>query len=251
MRKKASDDAPMNTGGWLTTYADMMNNLLVLFMALYAMSVMDLEKFQALANSLNSEFVGTASQVVENAAGIGANSDIEYPLSSPPLASGQPELTPDVAAQDFDKIYAAIQKKINESGYDDSILLEKSEGYIKFRFKDSVLFYPDSPKMKDTSYEILKYMGDLLLSIDPSIQTIEIGGHTATVNGGNTTSFFAWELSSDRAIAVLEFFVKNCSLPQAKMTVSGYSHYQPVAGNDNEEDRAQNRRVEVKITRVS
>lgn len=244
--RRSSEDAPMNTGGWLTTYADMMNNLLVLFMALYAMSVMDLEKFKALAGSLNSALSGPVATATTNAPSTGGYSDTIIDQSAPPVSEQNAE-----SASDFDEIFATIQKKINESGYADSIILEKSEEYIKFRFKDSVLFYPDSPAMKSSSFEILKYMGDVLMSVDKNIRSIEIGGHTATVNNGNTTSFFAWELSSDRAIAVLKFFSNTCKLPQSKMTVSGYSHYQPVAGNDNETNRSQNRRVEVKITRVT
>ncbi len=245
--RRSGDDAPMNTGGWLCTYADMMNNLLVLFMALYAMSIMDLEKFKALAGSLNSALSGPVATATTNSPSTGGYSDsVTIDQSAAPVSEQNAE-----SASDFDEIFATIQAKINESGYADSIILEKSTEYIKFRFKDSVLFYPDSASMKSTSFEILKYMGDVLLSVDKNIQSIEIGGHTATVNNGNTTSFFAWELSSDRAIAVLEFFVGNCSLPQSKMTVSGYSHFQPVAENDNENNRSLNRRVEVKITRVT
>ena len=245
--RKRRDPGSANTGGWITTYADMMNNLLVLFMALYAMSIMDVQKFQALANSLNSAFTGSSIVAAVETPDTGA------PESIPPEAVQSLSPSPDESPaqeDDFDHIYQIIQQKIEESGYADSIILEKAEDYIKFRFSDSVLFYPDSPEMRQSSFEILKYMGDILLGVDGYIRTIDIGGHTATVNGGQTESFFAWELSSERAIAVLEFFVNNCSLPQSKMTVSGYSHYQPVASNDNEEDRKQNRRVEVKITRI-
>ncbi|MEA5040849.1 MAG: flagellar motor protein MotB, partial [Clostridiaceae bacterium] len=53
-RKRPNREKP-NTDRWLATYADMMNNLLVLFMVLYAMSVMDLEKFKALAVQFNNK----------------------------------------------------------------------------------------------------------------------------------------------------------------------------------------------------
>jgi len=249
MRKRTGDDMPINVNGWLTTYADMMNNLLVLFVALYAMSVMDLQKFQALAASLTSAFTGEYTEQTEAGGGT-VGSDIEAAaeaaLALPAVTEAEPK-----EEDEFDRIYAAIQKKIDESGLSDSIVLERTEEYIKFRFTDTVLFYPDSPVMRPESYDILKYMGDILLSVDNDIQSIEIGGHTATTNGGNTKSYFAWELSADRAISVLKFLSETCNLPQSKMSVSGYSHYQPVASNDNEQDRYRNRRVEIKIIRTT
>jgi outer membrane protein OmpA-like peptidoglycan-associated protein len=35
------------------------------------------------------------------------------------------------------------------------------------------------------------------------------------------------------------------------MSISGYSRYHPIANNDTEENRQLNRRVEIKITRVT
>ncbi|MPN44703.1 hypothetical protein SDC9_192268 [bioreactor metagenome] len=113
-----------------------------------------------------------------------------------------------------------------------------------------MLFYPDSPVIKSDNVQVLKFIGDILNEIDPLIQTIEIGGHTAST-GEPTSSFFSWELSSDRAISVLKYLVRTCDLPESKMTVSGYSRYHPIASNDNEESRQLNRRVEIKITRVT
>lgn len=153
-------------------------------------------------------------------------------------------------ADEFDRVYQLIKEKIAEGGYADSIIIDKNDAYITFRFKDNVLFYPDSPVMRETHSEILQYMGDLLLSVDNDIYSIEISGHTARVQEDDSrTNYMAWELSSDRAIAVLDFFVNSCGLPQTKMVVSGYSHNAPIAGNSSEEERAQNRRVEVKIVR--
>jgi chemotaxis protein MotB len=87
-------------------------------------------------------------------------------------------------------------------------------------------------------------------SVNQLVATIDIAGHTAKVGEDSTADFFPWELSSDRAITVLKFFVQKCTLPQSKMTISGYSHYSPVADNGTEAGKALNRRVEIKITKV-
>ncbi|MEA4921228.1 MAG: OmpA family protein [Clostridiaceae bacterium] len=234
---------------WLTSQSDLMTNLLAIFAMLFALSLLT-QATESSANAANASAGdnesknGQSSEIVSTEAPDSAVSDLIDTGDGAQLGGYT-----DAVDDQFDKIFLTIKEKIDQSGYSDSIILEKSTEYIKFRFNDSVLFYPDSPTMRETSFDILKYMGDLLYSIDDLIMSIEIGGHTATT-GEKTSSFFSWELSSDRAIAVLKFFVNNCSMPESKMVVSGYSRYQPVASNDTEASRAQNRRVEVKITRV-
>jgi chemotaxis protein MotB len=221
---------------WLTSYSDMMTDLLAIFVILFSFAMM--------AVSQQNYSIRTELEKSKQAAAGSASVAQETVSGTASQAANQ------AASKDFDEIYESIQKKINQSGYSESILLEKGEGFIKFRFKDNVLFYPDSPTMRESSFDILQYMGGLLLSVDDQIGSIEISGHTAMAGDESQNNYFAWELSSDRAIAVLKFFSSKCDLPQSKMIVSGYSYYHPVAGNEAEEGRSQNRRVEVKINQT-
>jgi len=249
MRKHKGEEKGQNEERWLLTYADMMNNLLILFMVLYSMSVIDLNKFKALAKELNNAFSTTS--VTQDVSDIGAGSgdglgqDTEETGSEDAAGGEQPS-----TEEQFNQVYETLKIKMEENGYNALVSMEKGGDYIKFRFGDNVLFYPDSPQMKTGNTKVLKYIGDILLSVDNLIETVEIGGHTATT-GEKTDSFFSWELSSERALAVLEYLVDNCNLPESKMSISGYSRYHPIASNETEDSRQLNRRVEIKITRVS
>jgi OOP family OmpA-OmpF porin len=66
---------------------------------------------------------------------------------------------------------------------------------------------------------------------------IEIGGHTDGENAFNQT------LSEKRAQAVMEYLVK-AGLPAGRFAAVGYGSTQPVATNDTDEGKAQNRRIE-------
>ncbi len=68
---------------------------------------------------------------------------------------------------------------------------------------------------------------------------IEIAGHTDTV-GENAAN---QALSEKRAQAVMEYLVK-AGLPASRFTAVGYGSTQPVATNDTDEGKAQNRRIE-------
>jgi chemotaxis protein MotB len=104
--------------------------------------------------------------------------------------------------------------------------------------------------MRPEGYPILQVIGKALGTLSKQIDHIEIDGHTAKVSSESTSNYFSWQLSADRAIEVLKFLVIKCGLPQDKMSVAGFSHYVPVTGNDTEKERAQNRRVEIRITSI-
>jgi len=68
---------------------------------------------------------------------------------------------------------------------------------------------------------------------------IEIAGHTDT----DGEDAFNQALSEKRAQAVTDYLVK-AGLPASRFTAMGYGSTQPVAGNDTDEGKAQNRRIE-------
>ncbi|MEA2922567.1 MAG: OmpA-OmpF porin, family [Bradyrhizobium sp.] len=68
---------------------------------------------------------------------------------------------------------------------------------------------------------------------------IEIAGHT-DADGGDA---FNQPLSEKRAQAVTDYLVK-AGLPANRFTAMGYGSTQPIAGNDTDEGKAQNRRID-------
>jgi OOP family OmpA-OmpF porin len=68
---------------------------------------------------------------------------------------------------------------------------------------------------------------------------IEIAGHT-DADGEDT---FNQALSEKRAQAVMDYLVK-AGLPAGRFTATGYGSTQPVASNDTDEGKAQNRRID-------
>jgi outer membrane protein OmpA-like peptidoglycan-associated protein len=82
------------------------------------------------------------------------------------------------------------------------------------------------------------------LQDNPKIE-IEISGHTDNVG----TDADNLKLSRRRATAVYDFLVAH-GVKAGRLTVQGYGKDVPVATNDTEEGRRQNRRVEFKIVRM-
>jgi outer membrane protein OmpA-like peptidoglycan-associated protein len=104
----------------------------------------------------------------------------------------------------------------------------------------NVFFDTDSYALKKESTVELKKVVRLLQT-NPEIK-IEIGGHTD--NTGNLD--YNQKLSESRAKAVVDYLIST-SVKADRMVSKGYGMNIPVATNDTEEGRAQNRRTELKI----
>jgi chemotaxis protein MotB len=76
---------------------------------------------------------------------------------------------------------------------------------------------------------------------------IRVEGHTDSdpVRSGEYKN--NWELSSARALAVVQFLSKNTGIPEKVFSALGYGPYQPIASNTTEGGKAKNRRVEIFI----
>lgn len=246
MKKRRTELDQVNTGGWLTTYADLMNNLLVLFIALYAMSMIDLDKYQQFIGSFQENFDGKPVTAIY----VDSTLDPEQTQTPPETTATSPgQVRP--GPDDFDELYERVKTILGERGYQNQLQVEKVDAYIYFRFTEGVFFYPDSPVMKENSYPIMQTVGEILRDSVDLIEVIEISGHTAKITKGppSKTNFFAWELSSNRALTVLKFLVQKCDVPQTIMSITGYASNRPYATGFAEEYWAQNRRVEIRISK--
>ncbi len=257
-KRTSSDNNKVATGQWLTTYADLMNNLLVFFMLLYIMSVIDMQKFKQLTTSFAETFLGATPEIVMVTPG--APSAEFTQTSSPPVSGSpmptitpEPTLDPDATEEEYDALFDRINLLLEEKGYVDQVSVEKKVDIIYLRFREGVFFYPDSPELKQEAYSIIYNISDIIMDSYDLIAGIDVSGHTAKVSKDppTKTNLFSWDLSTDRALTVLRFLVQHCDMPQEKLSVTGYSCNQLYVEGEEEEFLAQNRRVEIRLSRAT
>jgi outer membrane protein OmpA-like peptidoglycan-associated protein len=106
---------------------------------------------------------------------------------------------------------------------------------------NNLFFDLDKYVIRSESYPELKRMANIIKEND---LRIEIQGHTDNTGSPEYNK----ELSEKRANAVKEYLVAQ-GLEAAKISIQGLGETQPVASNDTEEGRAQNRRVEIKFVK--
>jgi chemotaxis protein MotB len=76
---------------------------------------------------------------------------------------------------------------------------------------------------------------------------IGIEGHTDNIPIKHSNWKSNWELSTARALSVLHYLEKNQGISPERLSAIGYGEYRPVASNETNEGRKQNRRVEIVI----
>ncbi|MBW2589823.1 MAG: flagellar motor protein MotB [Deltaproteobacteria bacterium] len=152
---------------------------------------------------------------------------------------------------DLEDTKKKIEAGLKEQIANQQIKIEEIEGKLKLTFIDKILFNSGSTKINEKGKEIL-------LTFAESIQedkdhNILVEGHTDDVGVGPVLkSRFPsnWELSTARSSAVVRFLQEKGGIEPERLSAIGFSYFKPVAANDDEEGRSQNRRIEIVLTRM-
>ncbi|MCA1969663.1 MAG: peptidoglycan -binding protein [Rhizobium sp.] len=123
----------------------------------------------------------------------------------------------------------------------------------RFVFQSEVLFPSGGNVLNpEGEVEMAKLAGallDLAKEIPQEINwVLRVDGHTDNVPlSGSGRYVDNWELSSARAISVVKYLISK-GVPANRLAAAGFGEYQPIAEGDSVEARAQNRRIELKLT---
>ena len=142
-------------------------------------------------------------------------------------------------------------KKTIETSLKDQIAAQEIEvveadDKLKVIFIDKILFDSGSVDINVGGKELLKIMAGSLKEAEN--QEILVEGHTDDVplSAALRKRFPSnWELSTARAAAVARFLHQSGGIEPEKLSARGYSYYRPVASNETEKGRHQNRRIEI------
>ncbi len=268
-RRSAAPEAEHDASAerWLLTYADMITLLMVLFIVLFAISVVDKKKFAALAGGLTHSF-GASSKVLPNGTGVldggkTANADAGQlannptspitPINQADIAANANAVQQQVAKQDIIKAEKAtladaeqkIAAALKAQGLQSSTQLTiDSRGLVVSIITDEVIFDIGRADLKPAGDRVLDAVGPTLATLP---NDISVEGHTDNVpiNGGPFAS--NWELSAVRATTVLRYLVATAGIAAPRMSAVGYADTRPVVANDTVAHRSQNRRVDVVV----
>ena len=115
---------------------------------------------------------------------------------------------------------------------------------ITLNMPGNITFAFDSSNLQPQFYPTLNNVAETLNEYNQTV--IEVAGHTDSVG----TDSYNQTLSVQRAQSVANY-LSGRGVMQQRMIVTGAGETRPIASNDTEAGRAQNRRVEITIVPVS
>lgn len=145
--------------------------------------------------------------------------------------------TVSVTAKGYIPAEENLQLQASEKGTSKVIDLKqpKIEKGLVFKLK-TINFETGSNQLSKSSYDILDKLSAILKEYPQMV--IEVAGHTDNVGNADVNM----KLSQKRAASVVAYLVGK-GVKSEQMKSVGYGETQPVASNDTEEGRLQNRRV--------
>ena len=144
--------------------------------------------------------------------------------------------------------YEALISDLKQQIEEKEVTIKAFEEKISVTFVDRILFDFGKASISPEGKTILKKVGEILKNVRG--RQIRVLGHTDNIPIlPEYQHRFAsnWELSAARAAAIVRDFEKKIGLDPRNLEAVGRSFYDPIASNETDKGRAQNRRVEIII----
>jgi chemotaxis protein MotB len=153
-----------------------------------------------------------------------------------------------------EQLIADLQKKITDKksaaeatgfgpGYD--VAFDAAAGTITVTLPETILFDSGKVNLKKAVSDELNHIQSVLQS-KYSGRLIDVIGHTDTDPIQKSKWQDNWELSAERALAVVRYLIDR-GIPSDRIRAIGRGESHPIAGNDTVSGKAKNRRVEIVV----
>lgn len=270
--KRAGAYTPRRGGGgggsdesnrWLGTYGDAITLLMAFFVMLYAMSEVDVQKFEAFVSGLQGPFGNRAAEqglldgqpsVIDDGAADSMPGDDLGPIVPvdvvDPISPVRPPQTlpPSDDLAQLEQVQQAVMSSLAAAGMQDLASFRfDGRGLVLTLATDNVLFPSGSTAISDRGRELIAAVAAPLRQFR---NDVFVEGHTDDVplNRGSYTN---WNLSTDRAVAVVSLLATDHGFSQDRLGAAGYAEFRPRAGNDSDAGRSANRRVDILVVAES
>jgi chemotaxis protein MotB len=233
---------------WLLPYSDLMTLLLALFIVLYAVSSVNTSKLTELSKAFRTAFsngfsIFDKSTIVDTGA-------VQDKADERKRKNNNAKTKSELQQQEqmnLEHLKQQLDKYIKQNGLTSQLDTQLNRSQLLITIRDQALFPSGSAAIRPDSQKLAVAIGQMLQQY-PGYEIL-VTGHTDNQPISTTEFPSNWELSSKRAINFMKVLLQNKAFDPKLFSATGYGEYRPVVTNDNETNRAQNRRVEVSILR--
>jgi len=235
-RKKKEMGGPSGQE-WLTTYSDMVTLMLCFFVIFFNPDEVTQGQLEAISASIQTGGIGAMAGGLTLAAGRSAELGNTI-MSLPSMERGR------LMGTALRKATSVFSPEIRST----MIKITHDERGLVITLAGDAFFNPASARINiDATRDILLRLGTYLSSEELTGMKFRIEGHTDAVDVDPSGPWEDnWQLSVERSRAILRYLAA-IGVDERRFQIAGFADTMPVATNNNEEGRAQNRRVDVII----
>lgn len=242
MSRRRKRDSHTHHDRWLVSYADFITLLFAFFVVLYASSQMDRKKVVQVSAAIKGAFeqLGAFSG---NAADVHAQQRGDTAVTSNLAEQLNPAIA-DSTLPDVNALKRDLQDALGEQIQKHEIEIHATPEGLVVSLREVGFFNSGEATLLNEGRATLTRIAGVLN--EKGFQ-IRVEGNTDNVPIHTGRFKSNWELSTARATEVVSLLVEQHGFDPTLISAAGYSEYRPVASNDAEEGRKQNRRVDLVI----
>ncbi len=257
MVRRRRQEVHVNQERWLISYADFITLLFAFFVVMYSISQVNDSKYRVLSDTFieafnqpsNTQPISDEKDNIASSTSIIAPIDLGHPTvtETTPVEVEEP-VAPDEQVRTSDEltqISDLVSEKFTQLITDQMIQVSSNELWLQIELKDSILFTSGSADTSEQAQKIFDEIADILKGYSNPVQ---VEGFTDNIPIKSVKYPTNWELSTARASAIVKYLASKGIAPE-RLSAVGYGEYQPVATNDTEQGRAQNRRVTIMVAK--
>ncbi len=138
-----------------------------------------------------------------------------------------------------------LEKQLDEEIKKGDIRLKKFHNRLVINIDDRISFDSGYANLKKEVLPSLKKIREILAQYPE--YNIVVEGHTDNIPMRSKRFRDNWELSTERALAVLDYLLQDTTLNPVRFSAAGYGEYRPLVSNETKENRSLNRRVDIVV----
>ena len=227
---------------WLLSYADFITLLFAFFVVVFATSQVDKKRMANMAAAYSSYLGGeesTERSLAADSALMGAPADGVAPTP------GSHSLRERLTRAEMIPIKKRVEKRLAALMAADKVALRLLPRGLVLSLREAAFFDTGKDTFRSGAKPLLREVGQAMQEI--AYQPIRLEGHTDNVPIRTKDFSSNWDLSTARAIQVMNALKDEFGLSPERISVTGYGAVRPIADNRTPEGRAANRRVDIVI----
>ena len=255
LRRRRLPEFTNNHERWLVSYADFLTLLFAFFVAMYSTSAVNSGKFRVLSDSIVRalNLPGLALSPAELADTDARSASLVLPeddASRVPLKSAANEqetegqfTSGERGPEQLRGVEDSLQSSLGDLVNPEQLSLSSDGKWLDIKIPANLLFPSGSRALLASAPPLLERLAQTLSTLP---NEVVVQGHTDDQLIRNGLFPSNWELSTARAAAVVRVLEEQ-GVASDRLSAQGYAATRPVADNQSEEGRAENRRVVLRV----